>query len=463
MQAFLDVVINFIFLTAEPLAHLGTWGYLAMFLIAFIESVIVLGSFIPGSVGIIFAGFLAAHGYYNFWGMLLVGALGGIVGDALSYYLGKRGERFFGENSRFLKKSLLDKGKLFFQKFGDKSILLGRFTGPLRPVMPFIAGLSEMDKRKFSFWNVSSAFIWVTFHLSLGFLFASSLGAIEKWSLMAGALLLIFVAFVVGFALLIEYRDKIFSYLSKKSNSLFTAILLNTYLGQFLNDNPKLEKFLVNRFHRGKFSGLPLTVLITLFFYMAFLLGDIVEDFIKTNSVSFLDEKVLSLANSFYHPNLVKWTILFTDLGGEIVIPVVAGFVVLFLLFKNRKFILPFLFTGISAEIFNLAGKNFFERVRPAGELVNETSYSFPSGHATLSIAVYGFLVYLIFKLSKKENLKIWSLVVMSVFIGLIGLSRLYLQVHYLSDVLGGFVLGGLCLVAGIIFSEYLLNKNKNL
>ncbi len=191
MELFFTKVVDFVFATAEPLAHLGGWGYLALFLIALVESLIVFGSFIPGSVGIIFAGFLASQGYYSFWLLVLLSALGGIIGDSLSYWAGSHGARFFKEGNRFLKIKHLERGKRFFANYGDKSILWGRFTGPLRPIIPFIAGVTNMDKKRFQAWNIGSAFVWVLFHLSLGYFFGTSLEAIEKWSPFAGLGLLV--------------------------------------------------------------------------------------------------------------------------------------------------------------------------------------------------------------------------------------------------------------------------------
>ena len=460
--ALLQDILNFILLTAAPLNNLGAWGYPAILLLAFVESLIIVGSFIPGSIGIIFAGFLAFHGYYNFWGLVVFAALGGVLGDWLSYYLGAKGVRFFRDGARFLKKKHIDRGFDFFEKSGDKSILLGRFTGPLRPVMPFVAGLSKMNKETFLFWNVFSAFIWVTFHLSLGYFFGTSLQAIERWSLFAGLTLLIVVGTMVALAILVQQRQKISSFLDEKKNAFVLSFLSNTYLGQFLDNHPRFAEWLRARFARHNFKGLPLTVLVVLFCYLGVIFFGIARQIVSTGLVSNFDERVLNFAINLYHANFAKWVAWFTSLGGEITVPIIALIAVLvFFFYKRKHFMAPLIFTGLFAEIFNLAGKSFFERLRPAAKLVNETSFSFPSGHATLSLAVYGFIVYVILRTAKSENLKIWSVVFVSIFIFLVGLSRLYLRVHYFSDVAGGFVLGGLSLIAGITLSEYFLAKKK--
>jgi len=90
--------------------------------------------------------------------------------------------------------------------------------------------------------------------------------------------------------------------------------------------------------------------------------------------------------------------------------------------------------------------KETFQRLRPENALLLELSYSFPSGHATIAVVFFGLLVYLF--VNKKYS--VHGIVVASLLVILIGLSRLYLRVHWLTDVLGGFVLGGIILAVGI-------------
>ncbi len=462
MHPLLQSIVDFALITAAPLKHLGVFGYPTLFLIAFVESVIIIGSFIPGSIGIIFAGFLAHAGYYSFWWLVPFAVLGGILGDWLSFYLGGKGENFFKSEARFLKKTHLERGKIFFEKYGDKSVLIGRFTGPLRPIIPFVAGLSKMNKRVFMFWNVVSSFIWILFHMSLGYFFGTSLKAIEGWSLWAGGILLVLIGTIVAGAILIQQRERIFSFLDKKIDFILKGVLENTYLGVFLEKHPSLGTWIKARFQRHVFTGLPLTMLVISAFYLASLFEGVAEDVVSTGFFTAIDEKVLSFAINLHHPNFAKFVVWVTSLGGETVIPVVAIVSVIIFFFVKRKiFILPLIFTGALAEIFNLSGKAFFHRARPTEMLVNETSFSFPSGHATLSIAIYGFIAYVIMRTVKSESVKIWLTVFFSILITAISLSRIYLRVHYATDVLGGLILGGISLIAGIILSEYLLSKKS--
>ena len=90
----------------------------------------------------------------------------------------------------------------------------------------------------------------------------------------------------------------------------------------------------------------------------------------------------------------------------------------------------------------NLMLKNIVERPRPIGyRLIDETGYSFPSGHSMISAAFYGLIIYFIWKNVKNKKLKYISCALLGLLIAFIGISRIYLGVHYASDVLGGFII----------------------
>lgn len=115
---------------------------------------------------------------------------------------------------------------------------------------------------------------------------------------------------------------------------------------------------------------------------------------------------------------------------------------ILIIAIKNKKIKIAIALNIIIEPILNTTLKNIFVRPRPIDyRLIEETGYSFPSGHSMASMAFYGLLIYLIYKNVKNKYLK-WTLIlVLSVLIILIGFSRIYLGVHYTSDVLGGFLI----------------------
>ena len=160
-------------------SNLGYWGYLITFLAAFLESMVFLGVIIPGAVLVVLAGAILPQGYFSLTVLIFIVTLGAILGDSLSYYLGTKGTKFFRNENKLLKKEHLVQGKLFFEKYGSKSIAFSRFVGPLRAIVPFIAGLSGMNKAIFFFWNISSAILWALIHVLLGYFFGSNLSIIK--------------------------------------------------------------------------------------------------------------------------------------------------------------------------------------------------------------------------------------------------------------------------------------------
>ena len=129
-----------------------------------------------------------------------------------------------------------------------------------------------------------------------------------------------------------------------------------------------------------------------------------------------------------------------TNLGGAIFLIVVT--IVLFILIKNKKIRLSIFSNLAIITILNQILKRILQRPRPTEyRIIEETGYSFPSGHSMISMAFYGYLIYLIYKYVKNKYIKWISIILLSILICAIGISRIYLGVHYTSDVLGGFLI----------------------
>ena len=145
-----------------------------------------------------------------------------------------------------------------------------------------------------------------------------------------------------------------------------------------------------------------------------------------------------------------------TNFGGALFLSIAT--VMLFLLIKNKKIGLSIISNIVIITILNQLLKRILQRPRPTEfRIVEETGYSFPSGHSMVSMAFYGYLIYLIYRYIKNKYVK-WTLItILSILICLIGISRIYLGVHYTSDVLGGFLLSISYLVIYIISIKKLL------
>ena len=128
-----------------------------------------------------------------------------------------------------------------------------------------------------------------------------------------------------------------------------------------------------------------------------------------------------------------------TNFGGAIFLITLT--VILFILIKNKKIGLSIFSNLIIITVLNQLLKRILQRPRPTEfRIIEETGYSFPSGHSMVSMAFYGYLIYLIYKYVENKYVKWISIVLLSILICSIGISRIYLGVHYTSDVLGGFL-----------------------
>lgn len=129
-----------------------------------------------------------------------------------------------------------------------------------------------------------------------------------------------------------------------------------------------------------------------------------------------------------------------TNFGGAIFLIVLT--IILFIVIKNKKIGVSIFSNLVIVTILNQLLKGILQRPRPTEyRIIEETGYSFPSGHSMISMAFYGYLIYLIYKYVKNKYIKWISIVVLSLLICTIGISRIYLGVHYTSDVLGGFLI----------------------
>ena len=148
-----------------------------------------------------------------------------------------------------------------------------------------------------------------------------------------------------------------------------------------------------------------------------------------------------------------------TNFGGAIFLSIAT--IALLLLIKNKKIGLSIFSNIVIITILNQLLKRILRRPRPTEfRIVEETGYSFPSGHSMVSMAFYGYLIYLIYRYIKNKYVK-WTLItILSILICLIGISRIYLGVHYTSDVLGGFLLSISYLVVYISLIKNLKIKN---
>ncbi len=167
--------------------------------VAFLEGLVGIGLLMPGSTLIVCSGVLAFHGKADMISLIAWSSVGALLGDLTSYWLGARSGEFLW-NQRILarRKDLLRKAEVFFIEHGAKSIFFGRFLGPIRGLVPFVAGMSKMRPLPFLLYAIISALLWGVSYPGLGYLGGSSWQKAQSWAGRFGALiLLLLVASIV--------------------------------------------------------------------------------------------------------------------------------------------------------------------------------------------------------------------------------------------------------------------------
>lgn len=175
------------------------WGYLLLFALTALEASAFVGLFVPGETALLLGGFFAYQGKLNLFLVMLVTVIGGVLGDSAGYEIGRHlGDRmrrtWFG---RKIGEERWDRARKYVRDKGAKAVLLGRFVGILRALVPAVAGDSRMPYSKFLLWNVIGALIWSPSVVVAGFVAGRSWRAIETYISRGG--LVLFALIVLGF------------------------------------------------------------------------------------------------------------------------------------------------------------------------------------------------------------------------------------------------------------------------
>ena len=182
----------------------------ALGLLAMLEGIVGLGLIVPGAILTVFGGFLAYHGKGDLPTVLACVSLGAIAGDVISYLLGARfGSRLWGRGLLRRHVGLLLKAQAFFYDHGGKSIFFGRFIGPLRGLVPFIAGAAHMRPWPFLGWAAISGLLWGIGYPGLGYLGGTSWALARNLSGGAGLLLALGAALAAFFVWRRRYLDRL--------------------------------------------------------------------------------------------------------------------------------------------------------------------------------------------------------------------------------------------------------------
>lgn len=414
------------------------WAGLAIFVSALAESLVVVGVIIPGALIMLGAGALIAMGALELWTTLAWAVAGAVVGDGMSYWLGHH----YREQLRSLwpfrrHPDLIGRGEVFFQRHGGKSVLLGRFIGPMRPMIPAVAGMLGMPPSRFYAVNLLSALAWAPAYILPGVVFGASL---QLAGAVATRLAAMLVALVLSTWIVISAIRRLALWLPPCMDRVLTVLQAWAISAPRPGWTHKLVTGLVDPANPPSRALLPLA--------SALILGawgflGVLEDVVTGDPLVRVDSAIYYLLQGLRTPPADTLMVALTELGDAAVIFPVVIVVLLWLAWKRAWRVAAYWLAAVGfAIVLVLALKLSLRLPRPTAlSYEGPYGFAFPSSHATLSLVTYGFLGMLLAReLSARGRWLAFAAIVP--FVGLIAFSRLYLGAHWLSDVLGGLAVG---------------------
>ncbi len=177
---------------AELISQYGTWTYAILFAVIFCETGLVIAPFLPGDSLLFATGALAGAGALDPNLAFLLMASASVLGDNTNYTIGRFiGPRAFSGKHRFLKREYLEKTQHFYDKYGGRTVIVGRFLPIIRTFAPFVAGVAKMDRRKYVPFTIIGAVFWVGLFLYAGYFFGSLPFVKDNFSLVIVVIVLI--------------------------------------------------------------------------------------------------------------------------------------------------------------------------------------------------------------------------------------------------------------------------------
>lgn len=416
------------------------WAWGMVFVVAFSESVAILGLLVPGVVLMFGFGALIATGALEFWPVFWWAVAGAVAGDGMSFWLGRHFQEQLRELWPFSRHpKILERGVDFFHKYGGKSVAIGRFFGPVRAVIPLVAGMLGMPPRRFILANLLSALVWAPAYLLPGVVLGASLELASEVALRLVLLLLLLLASLWLAFHLVRWCYRIIQpYTSRIVQLLFS-------FGGRHRGLREIAQALADPGH-PEFKGL--TQLASLLI-VSVLLFVLMAGAIPSHATANLDTTLFSSLQSLRSPWADALMVHFSRQGDLSVILIFAATVTGFLLLHGNRRATGYWLAAIAFGILVPELLKYGLRIpRPEPGLEPLDPWSFPSAHVLRALTAYGFFAVMIAR-SIQHDWRWVSYGLVAIITTAIALAQLYLGTHWLSDVLGSLLLG-LAWISGI-------------
>lgn len=436
----------------QPLTHWlqvnPNWSLFITFIIALSESLAIVGSIVPGSVTMTAIGILAGSGIMRIDLTLLASTLGAICGDSLSYALGYIYSDKLSQMWPFKKHPhWLEYGKNYFSRHGGKSVLIGRFVGPLRSLIPLIAGMMHMKQWRFLIANIISALGWSVLYVMPGVLIGtaghelSTESATHLFVIILITLIMIWLTSLVIKWLVI----KLHLFLKNNLHRFWLSLKGSTHFYKIYSlFTPK------NELNHYPTAGLVLLTLLCILGSIGLICLVLQGSYIEP-----INTAIHLFFQSVYTSVLQVLFIGCTQLTSTITITTLSICFCLWFIYTKKTINILFCSLLVCASLgFCYLLSHLITSPRPQGLLMVMAGNSFPNTHLLVATALYGFFFYYV----NNKFLLLTSMfrTTLLVALGLSGLGSLYLGDHWFSDVFSAYFLGAsICLLFCLFFRKF--------
>jgi undecaprenyl-diphosphatase len=423
---------------------LGAWTYLIVGAFAFAETGAFVGLVVPGETVMLLGGAVAGQGAIDIYLLIAIAWFSAWLGDTTSFFIGRRlgrefvlknGPRFGVGHERF------EKVEDYFSRHGGKTIFIGRFISLVRAFAPFIAGSSGMRYRAFVPYSILGTGLWASAHILVGYFFSRSIESAAEYAGRGAFVLATTIVVIAGVVVAVRYlrveanRRAIVTWMEGHRATRWLVSLIRPF-------RPQL-RFLWERVTPGGTFGLEFTSLMAVFAVATFVLVSYTVIVNGDTGPTPGDTTAIEIAERLRTDWLTGIAKVVTHLGSSGITGVLAFISAVLLVARRRWAELGVLLGGVVLIVVGVHEiKDAVDRPRPGSGLIDVSGSSFPSAHAAYSTFYLWLAVTIVMRL--RPRMAGGALVVAAgiAITALVGLSRVYLDVHYLSDVSAGWALG---------------------
>jgi membrane protein DedA with SNARE-associated domain/membrane-associated phospholipid phosphatase len=404
-----------------------------IFLVAFCDAVVILGFAVPAAPILFAVGTLIGLGTIDATYAVLSAAAGAFCGDGISYLFGHH----YGNRLRRMwpfsrHPEWIDQGEVFFRRHGLKGIVIARYVGAVRPLVPAIAGMLKMRPLRYALPSGFASITWALIFIAPGWIFGAS---IELFSAIAGRLAMVLGILLAVLLLIYFLTTWLYRWFAPRTASMLERALAWSHRHPVLG---RFSEALIDP-NRPESASLALLAMLLIaagwaFFSLLFALPG------KDQPLP-LDLSVHHALFALRTPLADHLMAMLAALGDWQVLAPASTLVFAWLLWRRRRVAAWHWLAALGFGLALVAALGFLLDLPKPPAATAVAGFSFPSGPVTMATVVYGFFAVLIAR-EMPGRKRAWPYVLAGLLVALVGFARLYFGAHWLSDVSGGILLG---------------------